>query len=95
MPITGVTERAGVGRELDLDGVVDHFTLSGDEAGWLRNKSGATRLSFAVQLKFLTWRGRFPRTRLDLPPPEKENNLLPQLRGEGDVGAVARLAHQA
>ncbi|MGW3189006.1 hypothetical protein ACWDBT_14180 [Streptomyces ardesiacus] len=22
---------------LGLDGVVDHFTLSGDEAGWLRN----------------------------------------------------------
>jgi hypothetical protein len=31
--------------------VVDHFTLSGDEAGWLRNKTGATRLGFAVQLK--------------------------------------------
>lgn len=46
---------------------MDHFTLSGDEAGWLRNKSGATRLGFAVQLKFLTWRGRFPKTRLELP----------------------------
>ncbi|WP_234422343.1 DUF4158 domain-containing protein [Streptomyces sp. NRRL F-6674] len=46
---------------------MDHFTLSGDEAGWLRNKSGATRLGFAVQLKFLTWRGRFPRMRLELP----------------------------
>lgn len=36
----------------DLDGVVDHFTLPCDEAGWLRNKSGATGLGFAVQLKF-------------------------------------------
>ncbi len=56
-----------MGRDLGLDGVVDHFTLSGDEAGWVRNKSGATRLGFAVQLKFLTWRGRFPRMRLELP----------------------------
>lgn len=36
----------------DLDGVVDHFTLPCDEAGWLRNKSGATGLGLAVQLKF-------------------------------------------
>ncbi|MFE9921347.1 DUF4158 domain-containing protein [Streptomyces sp. NPDC005774] len=57
-----------MGRDLGLDGVVDHFTLSGDEAGWLRNKTGATRLGFAVQLKFLTWRGRFPKMRLELPP---------------------------
>ncbi|WP_405691301.1 DUF4158 domain-containing protein [Streptomyces sp. NBC_00057] len=73
MLITGVAEWAGVGRDLGLDGVVDHFTLSGDEAGWLRNKTGATRLGFAVQLKFLTWRGRFPEMRLELPPDAVEH----------------------
>ncbi|WP_328840401.1 DUF4158 domain-containing protein [Streptomyces europaeiscabiei] len=52
---------------------MDHFTLSGDEAGWLRNKTGATRLGFAVQLKFLTWRGRFPRMRMELPPDAVEH----------------------
>jgi hypothetical protein len=62
-----------VGRDLGLDGVVDHFTLSGDEAGWLRNKTGATRLGFAVQLKYLTWRGRFPKMRLELPPDAVEH----------------------
>ncbi|MGW5464368.1 Tn3 family transposase [Streptomyces sp. NPDC003996] len=62
-----------MGRDLGLDGVVDHFTLSGDEAGWLRNKTGATRLGFAVQLKFLTWRGRFPKMRLELPPDAVEH----------------------
>jgi hypothetical protein len=35
-----------VGRDLGLDGVVDHFTLNSDEAGWLRNKTGATRHHF-------------------------------------------------
>lgn len=62
-----------MGRDLGLDGLVDHFTLSGDEAGWLRNKTGATRLGFAVQLKFLTWRGRFPKMRLELPPDTVEH----------------------
>ncbi|WP_443077932.1 DUF4158 domain-containing protein [Streptomyces sp. NBC_01450] len=66
-------EGAGVRRDLGLDGVVDHLTLSGDEAGWLRNKTGATRLGFAVQLKFLTWRGRFPKMRLELPPDAVEH----------------------
>ncbi|MFC9932192.1 DUF4158 domain-containing protein [Streptomyces sp. NPDC127190] len=52
---------------------MDHFTLSGDEAGWLRNKTGATRLGFAVQLKFLIWRGRFPKMRMELPPDAVEH----------------------
>jgi hypothetical protein len=37
--------------------------LDDDETGWLRNKSMATRLGFAVQLRFLPWRGRFPKMR--------------------------------
>ncbi|MFJ8491285.1 DUF4158 domain-containing protein [Streptomyces sp. NPDC094038] len=52
---------------------MDHFTLSSGEAGWLPNKTGATRLGFAVQLTFLTWRGRFPRARPELPPDAVEH----------------------
>jgi hypothetical protein len=54
-------------RDLGLDDVVDHFTLIGDELDQLRNKSGATRLGFAVLLKFLLWRGRFPRGLHEVP----------------------------
>ena len=54
-------------RDLGLDGAVDHFTLIGDELDQLCNKSGATRLGFAVLLKFLLWRGRFPQGRHELP----------------------------
>jgi len=54
-------------RELGVDDVVDHFTLVGDELDQLRNKSGATRLGFAVLLKFLLWRGRFPRGLHEVP----------------------------
>jgi len=54
-------------RELGVDDVVDHFTLVGDELDQLRNKSGATRLGFAVLLKFLLWRGRFLRGLHEVP----------------------------
>jgi hypothetical protein len=53
-------------RDLGLDEVVDHFTLVGDEVDQLRNKAGGTRLGFALTLKFLLWRGRFPRGRHEL-----------------------------
>ncbi len=53
-------------RDLGLDEVVDHFTLVGDEVDELRNKAGRTRLGFALMLKFLLWRGRFPKGRHEL-----------------------------
>ena len=61
-PVTGRRSR-----DLGLDEAVDHFTLNSEETGWLRNKTGATRLGFAVQMKFLLWRVRFPKMRLELP----------------------------
>lgn len=54
-------------RDLGLDDVVDHFTLIGDELDLLHAKSGSTRLGFAALLKFLLWRGRFPRAAHELP----------------------------
>ena len=35
-------------RRLELDELVEHYTLLPDEAALLRNKSGATRLGFAL-----------------------------------------------
>lgn len=66
-------------RNLGLDDVVDHFTLVGDELDLLRNKSGATRLGFAVLLKFLRWHGRFPRALRELPD-EAVAHLARQVR---------------
>ncbi|MDN5918863.1 MAG: Tn3 family transposase, partial [Pseudonocardia sp.] len=54
-------------RPLDLDELVDQFTLGEDELELLRNKTGATRLGFGVVLKFLIWKGRFPRGRGEVP----------------------------
>lgn len=53
-------------RPLGLDELVDHFTLDPDDLKLLRNKTGATRLGFALQLKYPAWKGRFPRGRSDL-----------------------------
>ena len=53
-------------RDVGMDVVVEHFTLDPDERELLRNKAGG-RLGFAVMLKFLLWRGRFPRGRHEIP----------------------------
>ncbi|EKX65311.1 DUF4158 domain-containing protein [Streptomyces ipomoeae] len=52
---------------LDLDDLVEHWTLLKDEQGLVSGKRGATRLGFAVLLKFYTQHGRFPRGRFELP----------------------------
>ena len=53
-------------RRLELDELAEHSTLLPDEAALLRNKSGATRLGFALLLKFVTRMGRFPSGRGEL-----------------------------
>ncbi|MFI1035206.1 DUF4158 domain-containing protein [Streptomyces sp. NPDC020951] len=52
---------------------MDHFAVSGDEAGRSRGRTGAARPGFAGQLKFLTRRGRFPRVPLERPPDAVEH----------------------
>ncbi|MFJ8095944.1 DUF4158 domain-containing protein [Streptomyces griseofuscus] len=52
---------------LNLDDLVEHWTLLKDEQGLVSGKRGATRLGFAVVLKFYTQYGRFPRGRFELP----------------------------
>ena len=53
--------------EIGLDAVVDHFTLSPEQVEALRNKTGATRVGFAVSWCFLVWRGRFPHGSNEIP----------------------------
>ncbi|MFM9809061.1 DUF4158 domain-containing protein [Streptomyces scabiei] len=52
---------------LDLDELVQHWTLLKDEQVLVSGKRGATRLGFAVLLKFYTQYGRFPLNRTELP----------------------------
>ena len=68
---------------LELEELVEHFTLYPDETRLLRNKSGATRLGFSLSLKFLLWKARFPRGRGELP-----DNVIEFVAGQVGVPAA-------
>jgi hypothetical protein len=46
--------------KFDEDELIEHWTLVGDELGQVAGKRGATRLGFALLLKFYAGHGRFP-----------------------------------
>ncbi len=46
-------------RQWDIEDLIEHFTLVPDDLEHLANKSGATRLGFAVLLKCFQYEGRF------------------------------------
>lgn len=52
--------------EWELEDLIECWTLDEAELGLLANKSGATRLGFALMLKFFEQEARFPR-REDVP----------------------------
>ena len=49
------------------DELAHHWMVSGEEHALLANKTGATRLAFAVLLKAFQYDGRFPEDREDVP----------------------------
>jgi hypothetical protein len=55
-PGPDLADRGRLARRWASDELVEHFTLLPDEVGRLRNKSGPTRLGFALLLKFFTHR---------------------------------------
>ncbi len=56
-------------RHWDVDELVEHWTLLPDEQALLANTTGATRLGFAVLLKFFQLEGRFPYAKNEIPAP--------------------------
>lgn len=46
--------------KVDEDELIEHWTLVGDELGQVAGERGATRLGFALLLKFYARHGRFP-----------------------------------
>ncbi|MGH3125562.1 MAG: DUF4158 domain-containing protein, partial [Streptosporangiaceae bacterium] len=53
-------------REWELEDLIEYWTLDEQERGLLGNKSGVTRLGFALMLKYFELEARFPR-REDIP----------------------------
>jgi hypothetical protein len=54
-------------RTWDIEELIEHFTLVPPELELLGNKSGATRLGFALLLKCFQLEGRFPTSRQEIP----------------------------
>jgi len=54
-------------REWHPEDLVEHWTILPEERPLIGNKSGATRLGFAVLLKFFQYEGRFPHHPYDIP----------------------------
>ncbi len=52
---------------IDLDELVEHWTVLDDERTLVSGKRGATRLGFALLLKYYARHGRFPAGGSDLP----------------------------
>jgi hypothetical protein len=54
-------------RQWTADELAEHWTLSPYEVDLLANKSGATRLGFALLLKYFQYEGQFPPHKGDIP----------------------------
>jgi len=76
-----------VGRSpVEVDELVEHWTVLEDEQQLVAGKRGATRLGFALLLKFYTRSGRFPRGRSELPQ-EAVDFVARQMKvSAGDLG---------
>lgn len=57
-----------MGREWELEDLIECWTLGDGDFGLIANKSGATRLGFALALKFFEQEARFPRHAGEVPP---------------------------
>jgi Domain of unknown function (DUF4158) len=54
-------------RQWDIEELIEHFTLVGDDLDALSNKTGPPRLGFALLLKCFQYEGRFPAAKYDIP----------------------------
>ena len=54
-------------RQWETEELVEHWTLDVEDRTLLDNKTGATRLGFAVLLKFFRREGRFPQHKHEVP----------------------------
>jgi Domain of unknown function (DUF4158) len=55
-------------RSLELDELIEQWTLLPDELAWLSNKIRETRLGFAIGVKFFQQEHCFPAAANDVPP---------------------------
>jgi hypothetical protein len=54
-------------RQWDIEELIEHFTLVTEDEELLANKTGATRLGFALLLKCFQLEGKFPAAKHEIP----------------------------
>ncbi|KNY27641.1 Tn3 family transposase [Pseudobacteroides cellulosolvens] len=54
-------------RNWELEELIDHFTFLPNELTLIRNKTGNTRIGFAVMFKFFQYEARFPYSKNEIP----------------------------
>ena len=54
-------------RNWELDELIEYFTIMPNEMSLVGNKTGETRLGFAVLLKFFQMEARFPNSKNEIP----------------------------
>ncbi|WP_342414481.1 DUF4158 domain-containing protein [Paenibacillus sp. FSL R10-2782] len=54
-------------RNWELDELIEHFTILPNEMKLIENKTGETRIGFAVLLKFFQNEARFPTHKYEVP----------------------------
>src|SRR5437899_12140012 len=75
-------------RQWETEDLIDQWTLHAEERALLGNKTGATRLAFAVLLKYLQRAGRFPQHKNEVP-----GIVITYLATQADGGAAAYLQY--
>ena len=72
---------------IDLDELVDHWTVLDDERALVEATYGGTRVGFALLLKYYTRHSRFPAERVHLPDAAIEFVARQQQVPETDIDA--------
>lgn len=67
-------------REWEAEELIACWTLLDSDRERLANKTGATRLGFALMLKFFELEARFPRDAAELPPAAVAPGAAPRLQ---------------
>ena len=73
-------------RQWDIEELIEHFTLVQEDLDTLANKSGPTRLGFALLLKCFQYEGRFPHGKHEIPK-DVVNYVAHQLKLDATVYA--------
>lgn len=87
-------------RNWELDEIIDHFTFLSNELSLIGNKTGETRLGFAVMFKFFQYEAKFPNHKNEIPKTvlnyiAKQIGISSEFFENYDIGSRTYYNHKA